>query len=305
MKFKRSISIVLLALMVSMFGIVSADDDAPPLTQSGVGVNSPALQAAAGLDADALLLALRDGATPAELIDANGGDVAATVAAMIAEAKAALEERMDQRQTEISETLSEWLNGDRRRRGKHRPPQISAERLLNATGLDEATLRQSLNDGATLAGLIEANGGDVAAFVAESVAAVMAPSEDEKAEREAALGERVAGWVNGEPGGIRTRVMFAGTAVNQALMEATGLDPDGLRAALENGESIEALIEANGGDVDEILSQIAEHAIESAERSHAMFRDMREHMDEFFEAGRRRFLGPRFPRMWMPRLIFG
>ena len=302
MTFKRSITVsLLLALMVSMAAIVSADDDAAE-TSAPVGINSPALQEATGLDAEALRQALRDGATPAELITANEGDVEATVAAMVVETQAAVEEQMTARQAAMSEQISAWLSGEGRR-GKHRRPHISAATLLEATGLDEAGLRQALDDGSTLAELIEANGGDVAQLVAETVAAAMAQSDERRAEHDAALSERVAAWVDGETSRARGSMVFAGTSVNQALMEATGLDADGLRQALEDGESIEALIQANGGDVAETLSAIAEDALESMERSQAMFHEMRQRMDEVFEDAWRRFRRPRFPRFWMPRLM--
>ena len=292
---------LMVALMTGLVSAVGADDHDKQRTRY-TPLDSTALQEATGLDAASLREALQEGATPAELIEANGGDVAAVVAAMAAEATAQVEGDIEARQANLGEEVAAWLEATPEKRRARKPfPRLDI--LAAATGVEEADLLEALRDGATPAELITANDGDVAAVADEMIAAVQTMRAEEAAEHEAALTDRITAWVNGESAKIRSRMVFAGTAVTQALGEATGLDEAALREALENGASVQELIEANGGDVEAVLTGLAENALESMRQSRAMFAEARAVMDELFEDAWRRFRGPRMPWRGMPRLL--
>ena len=141
--------------------------------------------------------------------------------------------------------------------------------ILEATGLDAPELRDSLMEGKTLAELITANDGDPAQTSAEL--AVQA-SERIQAETDS----RIAGledWI-GEALEHRhvnkgrwrwfrpaTRLPF-GAGMTDIISEATSLDADELRSALMEGASIAELIEANDGDVAQVVDALTTQATE-------------------------------------------
>lgn len=176
---------------------------------------------ATGLDVDALHEALRGGDTLAALIKANGGDVEA----FIAEATDLATSNAGAR---IAERIEAMVHGERpagmkgadgRGRGVARGfpgrairPMAGmgdmAASLLEATGLEPRELFNAMRSGESLAGLIEANGGDVEAFIAgvsESFNARLdaAVADGKLSEERAALmkdgmAERLEALVNGE-----------------------------------------------------------------------------------------------------------
>ncbi len=143
---------------------------------------------ATGLDGAQIAQQLRDGATLADIITANGGNVDAVIADALAvvtertnEALAngnLTQERADEilanAETHITEAINNPMpnlgrGGDGQRGGGMRDiMQI----VVDTTGLDGAEILQQLNDGATLAEIITANGGDVTAVIAQAVAVV-------------------------------------------------------------------------------------------------------------------------------------
>ena len=64
--------------------------------------------------------------------------------------------------------------------------------------------------------------------------------------------------------GGRGLAMPGGPALMDLVTEATGLEPDALHAALRDGDSLAALIEANGGDVEAFIAEATATATESA-----------------------------------------
>lgn len=145
---------------------------------------------ATGLDAAAVAQALREGSTPADLIAANGGDVGAVTADVIAiltaRVESALEngritqERADAMIANIEEHVTQVISGevpgfggvlrDRFMMGL-RPDRMSLiEAAMEATSLTRGQILGQLIDGATLGSVITDNGGDVNAIIAAAAA---------------------------------------------------------------------------------------------------------------------------------------
>lgn len=141
--------------------------------------------------------------------------------------------------------------------------------VMEATGLDAEALREALRGGDSLAGLIEANGGDIDAFIAEATDLATTRAGARIAERIEALvrGERPEGMKDADgrgrgaarraPGrGIRPMAGMGDVAAS--LLEATGLERRELFDALRSGESPASLIEANGGDAEAFVAGLSE-----------------------------------------------
>ena len=141
--------------------------------------------------------------------------------------------------------------------------------VTDATGLAAPELVSALRGGESLAGLIEAEGGDVAAFIAEATALATENANARIAGRIEAMvqGEHPAGKRDMDPrgysrGGPRG---FAGrgapwpmAGMDASVLEVTGLEPRELFNALRSGESLASVIEANEGDVDAFIAGISE-----------------------------------------------
>lgn len=184
--------------------------------------------------------------------------------------------------------------------------------LLEATGLDAEALRTALMDGSTIAELIEANEGDVAAVVAD----VKAQATDAINARTASFLEGLAQQVGEEMNasharrgfwgrrGFKLPRHFAYAGVSDTVLEATGLDAAGLRSALASGATLAELIEANDGDVASVNSSIAAMITSAvndaaAERLENLEEDISQAFNTDFAEKRRRWR--RFPK---PRGFF-
>ena len=145
--------------------------------------------------------------------------------------------------------------------------------VSDATGLAAPELVSALRGGDTLAGLIEAEGGDVEAFIAEAIALATENANARIAERIEAMvrGEHPAGMKDmgrrgfgrGGPRGFAGRGApwsMAGMAgiLDASVLEATGLEAADLYDALREGNSLAGLIEAEGGDVEAFIAGISE-----------------------------------------------
>lgn len=291
--------ITLILLLLALFGsLVSADDETRP---RGAPTVSSVLLEATGLDAEQLRQALRDGATPAELIEANGGDVSAVTEALVAEATSAIEASMSARLAEMDERLEAWLNGETDE-GVHRAPfrsRVIPAALAEATGLDADALRQALDAGSTPAELIEANDGDVAAVTAAMAAEARGALEAAMERQIANLDARAAAWLNGERGIVRQRVIVGGKAAQAIMEEATGLDATALREALDAGATPSDLIEANGGNVSAVMDALVMEARTAQQEMRARFDDMRSRFGEVMGKFGRGFW--RGPGRWAPQ----
>ncbi|MDE0610788.1 MAG: hypothetical protein OXH77_12865 [Anaerolineaceae bacterium] len=138
--------------------------------------------------------------------------------------------------------------------------------VAEATGLEPDALRAALRGGDTLAALIEANGGDAEAFIAEATATVTESANARIAERIEAMvhGEHPAGMKGADGRGRGAARGFPGRAIQpmaamqESLLEATGLEPRALFNALREGDSLAGLIEANSGDVEAFIAGVSE-----------------------------------------------
>lgn len=136
--------------------------------------------------------------------------------------------------------------------------------LLQATGLDAEALRSALADGSTIAELIEANEGDVESVIADMAAQMTDDINASVATYLDGLGERVSEELDVErarrgPWGrrwLRHPRIFGYAGVRDAILEATGQDAAGLRAALAEGSTLAELIEAKDGDLTVVAAEI-------------------------------------------------
>jgi len=189
--------------------------------------------------------------------------------------EALAEERITQEQADrllanVEENVNAAMTGDLREMLQDRGSQNIRERLMvtamgivvEATGLDRQEIAEQVRDGATLAELITANGGNVDAVITESVAALTERineavangnlDEDRAAELLENAEQTITEMVNGE---LRERLpdrnsQTAVRAVRQSVSEATGLNQREIQQALRDGATLESLLTDNGVDVD-------------------------------------------------------
>jgi len=179
---RLTILTLVFAMMATMAGaVISAQDDSimgKRGDRGGFGGYSDLALEATGLTAEELRTALQDGATIADLITANDGDVDSVIAELVAESTTQINERveagrMTQEQADVilanlEDNITERLNGTFERLesvgGRGGFGELDTI-ILDATGLTAEELRTALADGSTIAELIEANGGDVDSVV--------------------------------------------------------------------------------------------------------------------------------------------
>lgn len=129
-----------------------------------------------GISVRDLIQQVRGGSTVADVIAANGGDVAAVTAAAVAEAteqinQAVADGRITQERADVMlQNVEEWvtaaINGDLPRGGRFGDRErVILDAITEATGLAPQQIAQQVRDGATLAEVISANGGDVDAII--------------------------------------------------------------------------------------------------------------------------------------------
>ncbi len=188
---------LLIGLLVSAAFAVSAHDSG---YGKGFAANS-IMQEATGLDAAGLKEALQAGSTVAQLIEANGGDVATVSAALVAQASARLTEMKEASLAELPSLITEQLNRSWQKTFFRRQPRHFARfgggaLLQEATGLDAAALKEALQAGSTVAQLIEANGGDVETVSADLLAQATATINDLASDKIDGLEEAITDKLN-------------------------------------------------------------------------------------------------------------
>jgi hypothetical protein len=166
----------------------------------GQGPVLEAVEEATGLEREAIIEAVRGGQTLAEIITANGGDVAAVEAEIAAE----IAERSGDDPAEVQARVNELLNStEPLRDGREARQDLFGPEALDilseATGLERQDLLQALRDGSTPTELITANGGDAAAVEAQIVTSILENRPDE-AEIQTRVNEFLNNPVEGRPG---------------------------------------------------------------------------------------------------------
>ena len=152
--------------------------------------------------------------------------------------------------------------------------------VADATGLDAQEIRTQLQDGATLADLITANGGDVNAVIADALAVVTEQVNQavtdgkitqERADEILANAEtRITEAINnttplgeggGRGGGLQDRFgdRQLNGVVRQALEDA-GLTQAEIREQLQNGASLRQILTDVGVDVDALIADVLANA---------------------------------------------
>jgi len=245
-----------------------------------------------GVEMRHLTQALRAGATLAEVITNNGGDVDAVTAAVIDEAILSIEAALDegrippevaeQMLANVEDNVNAAMTGELQGLFQNRAGDNVRDRLLataigavvDATGLDRQAIAQQVRDGATLGELVTANGGDVDAVIAASLATITERVNTAVAEgnmdedRAATLLENaqtaLTELMNGDlrdrlddrgPG--RDRMLQTVTrTVRQQVSEATGLNQREIQQALRDGATLESVLTDNGVDVAAFTAEI-------------------------------------------------
>lgn len=185
----------LFILVMSLFaGAASAQEDTTstdgdPERRGTVRTILEVVAEETGLTAQEIFEQVRDGATLAEVIEANGGSVQNVTDALLAEVQIRVDEavaseritqeRADEILAEMESRISEALNSQYELRGRGERLRERFENNLRGnalsiiaenTGLELAEIRQAVAEGATLAEVIESNGGDVAVVSVEIIA---------------------------------------------------------------------------------------------------------------------------------------
>lgn len=131
--------------------------------------------------------------------------------------------------------------------------QDIVEIVTEATDLTPQDIMQQLQDGATLAEVIENADGDVDAVMAE-VEALMSEQIEELFNTEFDFAGR-----GGNGFGIRDRVHNGVMGdLATAISDATGLEPAEILQQLRDGASLADIITDNGGDVDMVIATVLE-----------------------------------------------
>jgi len=180
---------MILSAMALMAGIVSAQD-APNRDGLRGGIIREVLEVAStetGLSVRDILSQMQpDGATLADVIEANGGSVETVVTESVAMITAhanqavvdgnATQEQVDKLLTNLEQLITDGINGDFPRSNNPTPIRNMARMLMSTitdeTGMDAPSVLQAVRDGSTLAEVITSNGGSIDSVIASAVATV-------------------------------------------------------------------------------------------------------------------------------------
>jgi hypothetical protein len=236
------------------------------------------VSAATGLEREAIVEMLReDEMTLAEIISANGGDVATVQADLVTQLTENFTGNIEQNVDDIlNNPLPQRGEGRGNREGRgffgDRLDNPLLRQLIEASQIDLEILREGFQADQSLSDLINANGGDVAAVTAtaktaaeERIAENVAEGRMTQAEadqRLANLDELLATAMNSTPTELRQQAVFmrgVNRAVLDAAAEALGVDSRDLRRDLD-GQSLNDYLAAQGADVTAISAAAATNA---------------------------------------------
>ncbi len=137
-----------------------------------------------------------------------------------------------------------------------------AGKFAEALGIDAAELRTAIQSGSTIAEIAADNGIDIDSVIADMVAEadtrVAANPDSERAQNfdAAALTERLTSMVNGEIDLADRGQRGDKAGFGETVAEALGLEQSEIREAVQSGQTIADLAEAQGVDLDVIVDQI-------------------------------------------------
>jgi hypothetical protein len=248
-----------------------------------------------GLTTEELRDALQvEGTTLADVITANGGDVSAVIDEAVASATDTIEQavadgrlpqaRADRLLDNLETRVSDFISGERPlrelRRGAERDQIVEdgiaraiLETVADATGLDPQDIIQQVRDGATMADIITANGGDVDTIAADITQLMndrvnQAVADGNLTPEQAdnilqALTDNLIPALNGErplPDLRDRRRGERGEHAEEArilntIATAAGITPEEVRTQVEAGATLADILRDNGVDVDAFVSE--------------------------------------------------
>jgi len=317
---KLAVSTALVGTLALGVGIVGAQDNPPPGRPGERPIHAlvDIVVEATGLERQEIRAELREGASLADIITANGGDVDSVIDSATERINGALADgQITQEQADLLlANLEDAINGtllEERfpNRGEGRPRMQAAQSLIEATAaetdLEAREIMQQLRDGSTLADIITANGGSVETVVASAVAdatdrinAAVAEgrlTQEEADERLASLEATFTEAVNSElperDGRPGEYLLARGLA--QQVAEATGLEMREIVAQIRRGVTIADILTANDVDVTtfthdviasatERLAQAVENGRLTQERADEMIAQLTERLPEILNS---------------------
>ncbi|MCA9906214.1 MAG: hypothetical protein KC547_20305, partial [Anaerolineae bacterium] len=215
----------------------------------------------------------------ADVITANGGDVQAIIDAVIAPVTERLntavanggvtQERADEILTNVHNAIERALTGELRLPEPGQERRQGERALLDAvggaTGLSGREILSQLREGATLAEVVTASGGDVDAVIAEATATLNQRidqalangriTQEQADELRGTIDMGLIELVNGDLWAREAGALATAGVVRLAL-EQTGLTPLELRDQLQGGATLAQVLEANGVAVDGFIADM-------------------------------------------------
>jgi hypothetical protein len=289
---------LLIAILIAAlgFGAVAAQDtlpEAPAFGRGAGGVIRTAIEAAAnetGLEASDIWTQLAEGATLAEIITGNGGDVQVVIDAAVAAATERVneglangqisQERADALLANLQDVVTQGVNGELRPMGRGRPGRPMGQRgervenfarrslgaaILEATDLTLPDLLQQMENGATLGDVITSAGGNVDAIVQSALAsgqervteavASGAMTQTQADELMGGLETRYRDILNTNPLQERVQNRIAFGVVRMAA-EQTGLEAQAIINQVRGGSSLASILTANGVEVNAFIDDV-------------------------------------------------
>lgn len=298
--------LIILAIVLSiMTGVAAAQEgrraDDPLARQIAQVVTD-----ATGLTAQEIVAELWDGGTLAQLVAENGGNVDDVIAQAVtvvegrvdeALANGNISEENAQRLLENLEgRITDLMNGERafpnrEPRGeagiRERVGRQLLSKVIDATGLEPVQLAQALRDSESLADVITANGGDVDAIIADTVAIITESINEAVANGDlpqeqadnllANLETVITDAVNGEVNVLPILRERLGNRVNDNargllndVAEATGLEMLDIAASVRDGNTLGSILTENGVDIDAFVADaLADYSARLAEQVEA------------------------------------
>ncbi len=303
MRKKLALIVLIIVVLTAGAGIISAQSAQPetPGARPIAGLVQLILQITAeqtGLSETEITQQLRDGATLAEIITANGASVETVASEVVTRASEQIEiavaegritrERADEALASLPDLVDRILNGEfrlgdaRSERGERPAGSIMQQGLqiliaatATETGMSEREILQAVRSGATLAEIIIENGGSVDVVIASATATatemINQAVDEGRITREAgdemiaALESTFTEMVNGDlRPGVPGDGQWQGMERNvlQLAAEMTGLSTQEIVQQVRDGATLADILTANGVDpnafIDSAVAQFGD-----------------------------------------------
>lgn len=326
-----SLILLVISMMAVMVGIVSAQDN--DRSRARGGIIREALQATAtetGIEVNEIIAQLApDGATLADVIEANGGSVDAVVATTVASATERINEALNsgnitqEQADKLLENLDQFvidgINGDLPVQNNGRPRRMAARPLITAvtdlTGMDARSIAQEIRDGKTLVEVIEENGSTSEDVVAAAMTIATEHINEWVAEGRitqeraddllANLEQTYTDIINGDlqfprPNRGDRDNRDRGLGVLRKIAEDTGLTMQELVPQLRDGATPAEILEGAGIDVstfvDDLLTNTEQRLADAVEKGRITQEQADERLDTIRTTLTERLNNPVNPR---------